>query len=695
MNQTDRKLDIKFRVYLTFTLIILFGVIIIGKVLYIQLVKGDELRAKASKQHFRQEVLPADRGNIYSEDGTLLVSSTPRFDLRMDLKVTSNDTIRAYIDEISKGLANIFKDNSATYYKNKILNAHKRQERYFLVKKNAKYFEYQQVRELPIFKKGKNKGGFIVESKSERDNPYKLLAYRTLGLWRANSSNVGLEQKYDSLLSGKEGSRVLRKTTGTWIPVQDMVVEPSDGKDIVTTIDIDIQDVTEHALLESLETHGCQFGTAIVMEVATGKIKALANLGRQKDGSYWEDLNYALMPSEPGSTFKLFSMYALLEDGLIDISDNVNVEGGLKVFGRQRVRDDHLGMGVISIEEAFAQSSNVAFAKLVNNAYQKDPMKFINHLKKLHLHERTGIDLKGEIRPVIKTTSSKSWNNVTSLPWIAYGYESLITPLHTCMVYNAIANNGKLMKPYLVSEVKAYGKTIEKIEPTVIENRLASGSTIKQLRKAMEAVVENGTGKSVKSPLYAAAGKTGTAQVADRGITYRDGVKQGSFVGYFPADNPKYTIMVLVRSVPNGAYYGAVVAAPVFKKIADKLYATHIGGWAPPVDSFGKDKQLIAKKSDGYNLKVILDMLQLPIESNQDGIVNLVATGKDRYGFRAEKFKDNQVPNVVGMGLKDAVYYLELAGLQVKIIGQGKVISQNIEPGSRFKKGQIIEINLN
>lgn len=691
----DRVRDIRFRVYLTFSFIILFAIMIIGKALYIQIVKGDELRELASKMHQRTEKLVPDRGNIYSEDGTLLVSSTPRFDLRVDMKVITNDTLRKYIDEIAKGLSTILNDNSTAYYKNKIITAHKNKDRYFLLKKNAKYYEYQQVRALPIFNKAKNKGGFIVEARSERDNPFKLLAFRTLGLWRENASNVGIEQKYDTILSGKPGSRMLRKTTGnTWVPIEDLLIEPVNGKDIVSTIDINIQDVTEHALLESLQKHGCQFGTAVVMEVATGKIKAMANLGKQKDGSYWEDYNYALTLSEPGSTFKLMSLYALLEDDYVKITDNVNVEGGLKVFGKQRVRDDHLGMGTVTIEKAFAKSSNVAFAKLINQFYAKDPMRYINHLRKMHLHEKTGIDLVGEVTPIIKTTNSKSWNKVTSLPWIAYGYESLITPLHTLMVYNAIANNGKMMKPYLVSEIQEYGKTIKKIEPVVLEEKLGKKSTIQQLRKAMTTVVEDGTAKTVKSLLYNSGGKTGTAQVADHTVSYADGVKQGSFVGYFPAENPKYTIMVLVRSVPHGAYYGAVVAAPVYKTIADKLYASHIGGWEPPVDSFGKSKELIVKAGKADEIKSTLALLGINIDAKGDGWVQLNKNTNGKYVLLPISNTDHKVPNVLGMGLKDAVLLLETAGLNVQISGLGKVIGQSIPAGDKIVKGQTISLQL-
>ncbi len=279
------------------------------------------------------------------------------------------------------------------------------------------------------------------------------------------------------------------------MPIEGSEVDPINGQDIVTTIDINIQDITEHALLDVLTKNNCQYGTAIVMEVKTGKIRALANLGRQADGSYWEDFNYALLPTEPGSTFKLMSLYSILEDGYATINDNVNAQGGVAVFGNQRVVDDHGGLGVISIKKAFAQSSNVAFAKLVNQYYFKDPMKYIHHLQHLRLNVKTGIDLTGERGPMIKTTASKSWNKVTSLPWIGYGYESLITPLHTCMVYNAVANNGKLMKPYLVSAIKEYGLTVKEFQPTVLVDSIGKRSTIIQLQQAMHAVVEEGTAK--------------------------------------------------------------------------------------------------------------------------------------------------------------------------------------------------------
>ncbi|WP_118973460.1 penicillin-binding protein [Taibaiella koreensis] len=693
----DVKRDIRFRVYLSFTGIVLLAAAIIVKALMIQVSEGKTLRAQAEKAHTKKETLYPERGNIYSEDGTLLSSTIPQFDLRVDFKAINKDTFKYYLDTLSQCMAKLFGEAPAEDYKRQLKGAFQNQERYWLMKKNAQYYQYQAARNFPLFSKGKNKGGFIAEPRSRRVNPYGMLAYRTIGLWRENADNIGLEMKYDSILCGKEGTRIIRKVTGgTWMPIEGSEVDPVNGRDIVTTIDINIQDAAEHALLDVLTKNNCQYGTAIVMEVKTGKIRALANLGRQSDGSYWEDFNYAMIPTEPGSTFKLMSLYSLLEDGYVTINDNVNAQGGVAVFGNQRVVDDHHGLGVISIKKAFALSSNVAFAKLVNQYYHNDPMKYIRHLQYLQLNKRTGIDLAGERGPTIKTTKSQSWNKVTSLPWIGYGYESLITPLHTCMVYNAVANNGKMMKPYLVSAIQEYGLPVQEFQPTVLVPSIGKPTTVRQMQQAMRAVVEEGTAKGIKSPYYTAAGKTGTAQVADKGISYADGVRQGSFVGYFPYENPQYTITVVVRSTPHGAYYGAVVGAPVFKTIADKLYASHIGGWKAQADSLVKQRPLVAKKSTGGHLNEAMAALGFtaPAAAGWNGIVNLQADSSGRYTLHKTAVVKDIVPDVNGMGLRDALFLLENSGLQVSISGNGKVVSQSVPAGNRIVKGQKIHIQL-
>lgn len=688
------KRDIRFRVYLSFTMMFFFGLAIIGRILWIQLHEGKELRAMSERTHTKTEIMPASRGDILSEDGQLLSSTRPEFEIRIDFKSINADTFAVYVDELSDSLAGLFRNKTSKVYAAELRNAFKEGKRYYLLAKGVPYYEYQRLRGFPIFDKGQRRGGFIAEHKAKRENPYKILAYRTIGLWRENAANVGLESAYDTALAGREGSRVMRKASGNvWMPVRGSEYEPVDGRDIVTTLDIKIQEVAENALLQTLEQYGCQWGTVIVMETETGKIKALANLGRQKDGSYWEDKNYALEKNEPGSTFKLMSLYALIEEGHVNIDDITSAFGGIKYFGKQRVRDDHLGMGSISIKDAFAKSSNVVFANLVATKFKDDPMRYIKRLQKLHLHEKTGIDLKGETDPLIKTPKSKSWNTVTSLPWIAYGYESLITPLHTCMVYNAVANGGRLMKPYLVSEIREYGDVVRKFDPVVLEEQIGSPATIRQLKEVMREVVVSGTGKRVQSPYYNAAGKTGTAQVADGEVSYADGVKQGSFVGFFPYENPKYTIAVLVRSVPGGAYYGGVVAAPVFKTIADKLYAAHIGGWKIP--EFAGVQEMNFKNGLPSSIQRVLTGLDYQAEaSSQFGIGYLSGIRQNKAEISESAIDGKSVPNVQGMGLKDAVYLLENIGMKVKTQGFGTVISQSIDAGTALQPGSTITLKL-
>jgi cell division protein FtsI (penicillin-binding protein 3) len=414
---------------------------------------GERLRAQANKSYSDNQTLYPERGNIYTEDGKLLSATVPKFDLKMDLTVIPKDTFLRYIDTVSQALANIFKDESANNIKLRFKEGYRKKDKYWTLRNDVPYYTYQAVRDLPVFKKPKNKGGFIPETEMKRLNPYGMLAYRTIGLWRENAQIVGLENSYDTALAGKEGSRVIRKVGTEWVPLVGSEVEATEGRDIVSTIDIDVQEVTENALYDIMSKYESLQGTAIVMEVQTGKVRALANLGRQPNGEYWEDFNYAMIPTEPGSVFKLVSLYALLEDGYVTANSMVNCMGGQVRIGQQYVRDDHAGMGSVTVEDAFAHSSNVAFATMVNKYYHDNPMKYIKHLQYLGLDKKTNIDLTGERNPLIKTTSSKSWNSVTSLPWIAYGYESMITPLHMCMVYNAIANGGKMMQPYLVSDI--------------------------------------------------------------------------------------------------------------------------------------------------------------------------------------------------------------------------------------------------
>lgn len=675
---------------------LVFALAIIIKVIYIQQKQGEELLTRVKKLESIEDTIRADRGNIYSETGALLSSTIPEFNLHVDFATINKDTFYKYVDSLAYRLSMTFRGESPNTWRSKLVRGYQKGFRFWALKKGVSYKQYEKVRNFPIFNKGLFKGGLIVEAKPKRVNPYGFLAYRTIGLWRENAPSVGLERGYDSVLAGHYGVRLLRTTTGgVRIPIKGSEVDPVHGKDIVTTIDIDVQDVTEHALQDVLEKYECTYGTAIVMEVKTGKIIALANLGRQKDGSYHEDLNYALLPTEPGSTFKLFSLMALLDDGYMTLEDKVNVGNGVAYFGKQRIRDDHGGLGTITAREALQHSSNVAFAKMVNHNYQKNPDKFLKHLRNLHLNEKTGIDIPGERAPMIKTTKSKLWNKAASLPMIAYGYESLVSPLHTCMVYNAVANNGKMMKPYLVSQIKEYGKVVEEIRPTVLVNQIAKPSTIRDLKDALHAVVEKGTARAIRSPYYNFGGKTGTAQVADKGISYADGVRQGSFVGFFPLEDPQYTICVLARSKPHGAYYGSILGAPVFKAIADRLYASKIGGWEIP-DSLVKANKTFKERMLNDTYEPLAQRLNWPTDNllDQMAILNVGQNEQKRLGFDRSAIKYGTIPNLQGLGLKDALELLGTESIRITISGVGKVRQQSLPEGTKINGKQTLHLVL-
>ena len=692
------KKDIRFRVYVAFTCICLLGIAVLFKAAHIQAVEGERLRQMSDDMHTRTTTLPAERGNIYTEEGQLLCSTIPQFDVRIDFTVIKPETFKEKVDSLAMCMSELFGDASKEKYKQQLITAYQQKKRYYLLKKNLPNYQYQAVRSFPIFNKGKRRGGFIEEPKMKRINPYGMLAYRTIGLWRENSQAIGMEATYDSVLNGENGTRIETKMTGgVWVPVDGAEVEPQDGKDLVTTLDIGIQEVAEHAMMSVLQQYECLYGTCIVMEVETGKIRALVNLGRQKNGSYWEDFNYAMIPTEPGSTFKLMTLIALLNDGYINVEDKINANGGTMRFGNRTMRDSHLGLGVMTIRDAFAHSSNVAMAKLAYDHYYKDPDAYVNQLKKLHLHERTGIDIAGERRPLVKTTKNQSWS-ATTLPWMAHGYEILISPLHTCMVYNAVANGGKMMRPYLISAVREYGKNVKTFQPQVIEEAIGDSSMVAQLQACTREVAITGTARHIQGPFYNISGKTGTAQVADKGIKYSDRVYQGSFVGYFPSEKPKYTVAVVIRTKPHsGAYYGGTIAAPVFRMVADKIFANSKGSWMGPLDSIARTSKstMLAQQATANAYRTLLSSLgkKTDIEPNNQ-VVKLVADSTKKVNIQPGSVVKGFVPDVSGLGLKDAVYLLEKEGLQVHIKGRGRVIAQSIAPGSRIPKGQTIVLQL-
>ncbi len=688
--------DIRFRVYVTFLAMCLFGIMILYKGVVIQFKEGNELRAQADSMHTKIELIQPERGNIFSEDGSLLSSSIPEFDLHVDFTAIKKDTFNKYIESLSTNIAAILKDKNAVDYKEILSNEFKNKNKYFLLKKKASYAQYLELKKVEPFKKGMNKGGFISEAKTKRINPFGLLANRIVGLWRKNAQNVGIEREFNNDLSGMQGQRVVRKIAGgTWMPIDGSEIDPENGRDVITTLDVNIQDVAENALKNQLEKEEATFGTCIVMEVKTGKIKAMANLGRQNDGSYYEDFNYALKRIEPGSTFKLVSLISLMRDKLIKTSDMVNCQGGKTQIGPYTISDSHPGLGVLTIKDAFAQSSNVAFAKLIHQNYKDKIGSYWSNLHALGLDQKTGLGMSGETKPsYIKDSVTKGR---FALAFMGMGYQVMITPLHTCMVYNAIANHGKLMKPYLVNSVQEYGKDVVKYEPIVVNPEVLDSTSIELLKETMNEVVETGTGKALKNKYYTICGKTGTAQVADKGLKYSDRVYHGSFVGFFPKEDPQYTICVVLRTKKgSNNYYGGQIALPVFKEVANRLFAINMHN----VNSISKQQKvnevLAVKSMKGSEYDVLAQKLNIlkKAVNTPNWIQNIHTDSMGNFTYSNFVNYKNAVPDVNGMGLKDAIYLLEKIGLKVIPVGKGKVVTQSMLPGSNFKKGQKITIQL-
>lgn len=703
--------DILWRVYLCFIGIALLGVMVLGKAAYIQQVQGSYWRGMGDSAQMKFQLVEAERGSIYSEDGNMLSTSIPVFDVYVDfaaegLREKQGKRFKDNIDSLSISLANLFKDKSSTDYKKQMQLAYKNKDRYHSLKKKISFEEYRLMRDFPLVRMGRNKSGFIVETKDKRINPYVLLANRTIGLSRADAKkNVGLELTYDSLLRGVAGQRLVRYTAGSYLPVMGAELDPINGKDIITTLDTYIQDVAQQALMKMLVENNSYHGTVIVMETATGKIKAIANLGKQTDGSYLEDLNYGIgKATEPGSVFKLATLLSLLEDKHINMNSMVDCEKGVKYFNGLRIKDSHLGAGNITVKEAFVTSSNVAFAKLANQYYAAEPNKFIDHLYKFRLNKMTGIDIVATSgKPTIKSPANRSWSK-TTLPYMAHGYEELVTPLHMLMLYNAVANNGKMMKPYLVNAIRDYGVDIQKIEPEVLVESICSEETIRQAKECLKAVVDSlhGTGHRILfDSAYSISGKTGTAVSALNNLGYNKGNKiyQASFIGYFPSEKPQYTMAVVIQnSRESKKIYGADVSGTVFKEISDRIYARFIANKDMkhvPVN----DSLLYSSTGMKNDLNAIFSFMHIDYrDSAKGGYWRTMQLQNNAANLQLPMYAEESkkiTPDVVGMGLKDAVYLLENKGFQVLIRGRGKVVNQSMIVGTTFNKGQKISLLLN
>lgn len=684
--------DIILRVYIACAILVLFAGAISWQIVHVQYAEGDKWRAMADSLTTGYREVEAVRGNIYSRDGSLMATSIPQYDIRMDTRAEGLDPVLFYakVDSLGWHLSRMFGDKSPARYAQLLRTARENGERYYLVKRDVSYKQLKELQTFPVFEKGQYKGGLIAVRHNERILPFRELARRTIGYKRATVQPVGLEGVYDKYIDGQPGRRLMRRIAGgVWIPVnQEDEISPVDGSDIISTIDINIQDVAHHALEKQLAASEAQWGTVILMEVETGEIRAVGNLSRTNRGDYKEAYNYAIsFSAEPGSTFKLASFIAGMEDGKFDLYTKIKTGGGVATFYRRTIRDDHHMPEVITMRKAFEQSSNVSIARAIYQGYKDNPRQYTDHLKKMGLGKKLGLQIPGEGRTRIKDPGDKDWWG-TTLPWTAHGYEVLITPLQLLSFYNAVANDGRFVKPQFVTEIQRNGQTIKKIEPEVLIDRIASEETIRKAQLLLKSVVDSGTAKNLFSTVYSIAGKTGTAVIADGARGYRSGKRQyqASFCGYFPAENPQYSMIVIINSPRKGGYYGSAVAAPVFKEVADKVYSTR-----PDMQPGLQDRYPVQTAS-----------LPLPAGNREDlaGIYNTLGisfsgTGEAMWGrtvqqdnsvtIKPYKLQVGQVPDLIGMDMQDALFLAENAKLEVALNGSGKVVKQSPRPGTKIE----------
>lgn len=654
------------RIYVLSVMILVLFIALIVKLVSIHIFEGEELRAYAQSVSIKIDEVQARRGNIYSSDGSLLASSIPKYDVFIDPCASDDEDFNKYIGGLSDSLSVLIGGKTGEQYERMFRTARANKRRYIPLAKRLSFVEYARLKRFPLFNLGRNKGGMVIEQKMSRVHPMGEIASRTIGYERVNAdgsiNRKGVEAAYSKYLTGKNGKRRVQKITNSlWKPIADEnFIEPVDGLDVVTTIDVYIQDIAHHALMNSLEKYGAEHGCVVVMDVKTGYIRAIANLGYYApENKYTETINYAVVNyGDPGSTFKLASYLALLDLNKVDTSMVYDTHNGVVRFANNYVADSRKGgYGKISLGRGFEVSSNTVVTQAVNEHFKDNPLEFINKLESFGFNQKSGVDLIGEPSSYIPVPGDKNWSKI-ALPWMSYGYGINVTPLQILTLYNAVANDGEMVSPRIVQEIRRVNNTVEKFEKNVINPQIAKPEVIKKMRKLLEGVVKKGTGEVMYSPNFSMAGKTGTAQVNysdDKQMYYAS-----SFAGYFPADNPKYSCIVVIHRPTKESYYGADVAGPVFKRIAQKIYTD------VPNENTVKD----FKKMDEIAKK----------ENAQKKALIQVTSG--------------QVPNVVGMYAMDAISVLENAGMRVKVQGKGKVLRQSIEAGSQIEKQRNITIQL-
>ena len=668
---------------------VLVGIAIIVKAGIIMFAERQYWQDVANR-FVREEVpLPATRGNIFSADGQLMASSLPEYKLFMDFKaggIAKDTLLTKHMDSICAGLHRIFPDKSKAEFKRHLEKGRAKGSRHYLIyPKRVSYIQFKEAKSLPVFNMSRFKGGFFEEKFNQRKKPFGSLAMRTLGDMFSDISlgaKNGLELKYDSVLKGKAGVTHRQKVMNKYLNIVD--IPPVDGCDIITTIDVSMQDIAEKALVDQLKEINGNVGVAILMEVKTGEVKAIVNMTKGSDGVYREVKNNAVSDlMEPGSTFKTASIMVALEDGYITPDQEVDTKNGVyKMYG-SFMRDHNWtrgGYGVIDITKVLMVSSNIGVSRVIDENYHHQPEKFVDGLYKLGIATPLNLDIPGAAKqPNIRRPTKENWSK-TALAWMSIGYETQVPPMNTLAFYNAIANNGVMVKPKFVKSIVKDGKVIEEIPTEVLNPAIASPKTIEQIQVILEKVVSEGLGKKAGSKQFHVSGKTGTAQVSQGKGGYKNGTKQYlvSFCGYFPSEEPKYSCIVAIQKSGLPAS-GGLMAGSVFSEIAERVYAKHLA-----LDlKEAKDSTAIltpdVKRGNTQEANFILQEIE----------TNPVTLAKET------ELNPKRVPNVIGMGAKDAVYLLESAGLKVQLTGMGKVKSQSIQAGNTLHKGKTIHLRLN
>ena len=703
--------SILIRVYLAFGLMVFGALMVFGKLLHLQYVDGDKWREIADSLTIRERVIEAARGNIYSNDGSLLATSVPEYEIRFDamaIPSEHNDIFNARVDSLANKLSTFFGDKSARQYLTQLKEARSKKMRYVLIKRDVSHQQLKVLKTFPLlrnFKEEKERfsSSLIAVRENKRILPFTNLAARTIGYKnsKGDTVRVGLEGAYGDYIEGKSGVQLMQRIAGgVWIPVnREIEVAPTDGSDIIATIDVNMQDMAQRALEKQLIQSNADNGCVVLMEVETGEVRAIANFTRDSEGVYREKFNYAIAQgADPGSTFKVASYLVALDDNMVDTSTVIDIGNGTWKVPGHTIKDSHPPKkSKVTIKEAFEESSNVGVAKTIGTHYGKNPEKFTGKLHEWGMAQPLGLQIPGEANPWVKMPDSRSWSKL-SLVQMAYGYELKLTPLQTLTLFNAVANDGKMVAPLFVKEIQHLGTTVKKFEARVINKQIASKEAVGKMQKMMEGVMTEGTGKRLRSPLYSSAGKTGTAQMADGAKGYGARRYQSSFAGYFPAENPKYSMIVVIRNPRNG-YYGGSVAGPVFRELADMVYANDLSLHK----TFNNRQVNVAGNKVPYTLKGSKDATAKVYQMLGVQSINwnsIVASDKDSSNHTAEaftvsEFKEGVVPNVKGMGLVDALYAMENAGFKATVRGKGRVVNQSLVAGQKLKPGTNVLIELN